>query len=218
MDYKDFKYIFPPRPEQKIKTDSLNKFPSDKYLAQVKLNGSCAVLFVEPNGHWQLWDRHKTILPTRNIDFENLKSKIGWNVFAGEYLNKNKQGEHGDFNKKFVIWDLLVKDGEYLVGKTFEQRQEELIKMMPCLTGIVNESGEFEQHEFLCCTPFKDIYRAPVFIGGDYTELYNRAVKTDLYEGLVLKRRNAILTHGFNEKNNTDWQIKCRKETKNYSF
>jgi len=218
MNYTTFKYIYPPRAEQKINPDSIGKYPSDKYLAQVKLDGSCAVLFVAPDGSYQLWDRHKTLLPhDKEIQFSKLNG-IGWNVFSGEYLNKNKRGEYGDFNKRFVIWDLIVKDGEYLTGRTFEQRQEILIKMMPCLEGIVNDKGEIEHYDFLCCTPFKNIYRAPVFIGGDYSELYEKATRTELYEGLLLKRRNAVLSHGYNAKNNSDWQIKCRRQTKNYKF
>jgi len=48
--------------------------------------------------------------------------------------------------------------------------------------------------------------------------LYEDLYETDLYEGLVLKKKNAKLTYGFQEKNNADWQIKCRKETKLYNF
>jgi hypothetical protein len=48
--------------------------------------------------------------------------------------------------------------------------------------------------------------------------LYAQIVDTDLYEGLVLKRKTAKLTFGLVEKNTNTWQIKCRKPTKNYDF
>lgn len=52
----------------------------------------------------------------------------------------------------------------------------------------------------------------------EYRIQKNELVKTDLYEGLVLKKIESKLTFGFNEQNNSDWQIKCRKETKIYNF
>ena len=51
-----------------------------------------------------------------------------------------------------------------------------------------------------------------------FNNLYNDIVKVDLYEGLVLKKIETKLTYGFQEINNHDWQIKCRKETKVYKF
>jgi hypothetical protein len=35
---------------------------------------------------------------------------------------------------------------------------------------------------------------------------------------LVLKKAHSKLNFGFNELNNNDWQVKCRKETKIYKF
>ena len=64
---------------------------------------------------------------------------------------------------------------------------------------------------------YKNVYKAPTYIN-NFQSLYNDIVDTDLYEGLVLKRKNARLSLGLNEKNNNDWQIKCRKPTKNYAF
>ena len=52
----------------------------------------------------------------------------------------------------------------------------------------------------------------------DFLNLYNDMTKHAVYEGLVLKRRDGVLRPGSTEKNNMDWQIKCRKETKNYTF
>jgi hypothetical protein len=47
---------------------------------------------------------------------------------------------------------------------------------------------------------------------------YNRAIELDEIEGLVLKKPNAKLTRGHSKNNNGDWQIRCRKPTKNYSY
>jgi hypothetical protein len=39
-----------------------------------------------------------------------------------------------------------------------------------------------------------------------------------MYEGLVMKRKNAKLELGTNEMNNVKSQLKCRKATKNYAY
>jgi len=72
-------------------------------------------------------------------------------------------------------------------------------------------------YDHLCCTEHAGIYKAPAY-GGGFDILYEELYETELYEGLVLKKKNSKLTYGFQEKNNTEWQIKCRKETKLYNF
>jgi hypothetical protein len=51
-----------------------------------------------------------------------------------------------------------------------------------------------------------------------FEKLYQDIVKVDMYEGLVIKKIDSKLTFGFQELNNHDWQVKCRKETKVYKF
>ena len=45
--YDKYSYIFPPRPEHKISSDSLVTYDTNEYLGQPKLDGSCCVLFVK---------------------------------------------------------------------------------------------------------------------------------------------------------------------------
>jgi ATP-dependent DNA ligase len=137
-------------------------------------------------------------------------------VLCGEFLNKNKLGEDNKpFNLKFVIWDIIVYNGEYLIGKTLLERLTLLEELYPCTKMIVNKKLETFKH--LCFTLHKNIYKSP-FYAGNFEKIYQSIVQTDLYEGLVLKRKNAKLSFGLKEKNNNEWQIKCRKPTKNYDF
>jgi hypothetical protein len=62
-----------------------------------------------------------------------------------------------------------------------------------------------------------NVFKAPTYTGG-WSKLYEEIAKTPLYEGFVLKKRLAQLEYGFTEINNSKWQLKCRKPTKNYSF
>jgi ATP-dependent DNA ligase len=138
-------------------------------------------------------------------------------VLAGEYLNKNQLGENGqDINKSFVIWDILGYEDKWLIGQTTESRLTLLETFFPCNRMIVNSNG-LSAFNHLCCTPHDGIFKSPTYMHS-FKTLYDDIEKTPLYEGLVLKKRSSKLEYGFNEANNTSWQLKCRKETKNYKF
>lgn len=217
MKYDQFKYLYPPRPEYKTPPSSLETYDTGEYIAQPKYNGSACLVFTNGD-ELHVYNRHKRPLAKYSpfIHFRELAKTKNWYVYAGEYLNKAKKGEMGDIERdKFVIWDLLVWDGEYLIGKTMEERLMILENIYPCQRAIV--SDKLEMYDHLCCTEHAGIYKAPTY-GGGFDILYEELYETELYEGLVLKKKNSKLTYGFQEKNNSDWQIKCRKETKLYNF
>ena len=218
IPYLNFNYIYPPRPEYKISPQELDKFDNGKYVAQPKYNGTCCVVFT--NGETtHIYNRHKNPLSSysKDITFDNLAKSKDWYVYTGEYLNKGKVGETGEKEKdKFIIWDVLVWEGNYLIGEALLDRIKLLEHIYPCNRAVLKPEG-LEIYEHLCCTEFEGIYKAPTYMNG-FNNLYNDIVKVDLYEGLVLKKIETKLTYGFQEINNHDWQIKCRKETKVYKF
>lgn len=218
MKYDQFKYLYPPRPEYKTPPQTLEKYDDGQYIAQPKYNGSACLVFTNGD-ELHIYNRHKKPLAKFSpfIQFRSLAKSKSWYVYAGEYLNKGKKGEMGYVERdKFVIWDLLVWDGEYLVGETMESRLKQLESIYPCQRAVVTDK-QLEIYEHLCCTEHDGIYKAPSY-GGGFDYLYQQLAKTDLYEGLVLKKKDAKLSFGFQEKNNNEWQIKCRKETKLYNF
>lgn len=219
MLYNKFIYLYPPRPEVKIPATDLDKYDNGEYVAMPKYNGSACMVFT--NGtETHLYNRHKQQLAnvSRDIDFKGLSTNGKWQVYCGEYLNKSKLGENDEKEKdKFVIWDILVCDGIYLIGMTLDERLNLLENIFPTCRYSVNNKGELVRYEYLSSTNIAGIYKAPTFING-FQVLYNQLVKTDLYEGVVLKKINSKLTFGYNERNNMDWQLKSRKETKNYNF
>jgi ATP-dependent DNA ligase len=219
MKYTEYKYLFPPRPIQTTSPDQLQKFDNGIYIAQPKYNGTCCVAFISKSGEMKIMNRHKGAITSdySDIDFKGLHSGDGWMVLCGEFLNKNKKGEDGNpFNLKFIIWDILVYDGEYLIGKTLIERLNLLEKLFPCSQMLLIKD-KLKGFAHLCVTKYDGIFKAPTYTQ-DFVKLYEEIVDTDLYEGLVLKRKDAKLSFGFNEKNNNEWQIKCRKPTKNYDF
>jgi hypothetical protein len=218
MKYSKFMYLYPPRPVQTIHPSELNKYDDGTFIAQPKYNGTCCLVFISETD-LIVMNRHRgTIFSDyKNIDFRGMYRGKGWMVVCGEFLNKNKKGEDGNpFNLKFIIWDILVYNGEYLIGSTFGDRIKLIEDLYPCSKMRVSGS-KLEHFEHLCMTNHKNIFIAPTY-NRNFQVLYNSIVDTDLYEGLVLKRADAKLTYGLSEKNNNGWQIKCRKPTKSYKF
>lgn len=216
-EYRDFKYIYPPRAEAAINPEQLSDVGTG-WIAQPKYNGSCAVVFINGRKDYKIYNRYAEELTLQKpINYIELNDSDQYMVLCGEYLNKNKKGEDGHpFNHKFIIWDILVWKGLYLVGQTFEDRLNILHQLFGTSRGYVTESG-IAMFNHLHTTVVKDIYMAPSYLN-NFKPLYNEIIQTDLYEGLVLKKAAAKLELGFREKNNTGWQVKARKTTKNYGF
>jgi ATP-dependent DNA ligase len=216
-EYNVFKYIYPPRPESAIPPDELDKV-GDGYIAQPKYNGSCGVLFLKGRTNFHLYNRHNEPLTKQvPIPYSELNDSDKYMVLCGEYLNKNKLGENDQqFNHKFIIWDILVWQGRYLIGETFESRLMLLSSLYGTSQSVVTKDS-IVMYEHLQTTRVENVYVSPSYVN-NFKSLYDRIVKTDLYEGIVIKKASAKLELGFKKKNNYTWQFKARKETKNYVF
>lgn len=219
MKYENFRYLYPPRPKHKIKPSTIMQYDNGQYFAQVKTDGSNSTLYIAPDKTWQLWNRHnekQTLY--RDLEFEKLyRGNSGFIVLNGEMLNKNKKHENGkEFNHKFIIFDILVYENQILDGWTLQERIELLGKLYPAEAFRITETG-VEHDEFLYQTDVKDIYRVANFVGG-FEKIFHDATKLEIYEGIVIKRKNAPLQPMFKKDNNSDTMLKCRREAKNYKF
>ena len=218
IPYLNFNYIYPPRPEFKIPPKDLHTFDNGEYVVQPKYNGTCCIVFTNGTDLY-VYNRHKQPLSwySNDIDFRGLAHSDQWYVYTGEYLNKGKLGENGTKEKdKFIIWDILVWADQYLVGDDLMTRLKLLEETYPSERGRITRDG-LEYYEHLCLTNLNNIYKAPTYMNG-FSKLYQDIVKVDMYEGLVIKKIDSKLAFGFQELNNHDWQVKCRKETKVYKF
>ena len=212
MNYNSFRYIFPPRPKNAIPDSDLNFWDNGSLLAQPKLNGSNCVIFT--NGEkLMVMNRHSQYMTNVDIQRQEIldlfKGDIGkWMVLNGEYLNKSKQDENRQtFNHKLVIFDILVYNSDYLVGKTFQERINLLDELY----------GQKDSEKSYLYSISNNVYRVKSFENG-FKSIYDQLTPIDLIEGLVLKRKNARLEIGNTENNNIKSQLKARKATKNYKF
>lgn len=210
VKFDKFKYIFPPRPEYVISPDQLHKYETT-HGGQCKMNGSCCVIFIKGN-EFRYFGRHQNENLSRfNLKIDDLKvlnaGNNEWNVIVGEYMNKNKNGLDGKpWNHKFVIFDILVYNGIYLLGSSFEERLSLLDKIY----------GTESENEYLYKLN-ENVFRVKTFYD-NFSDRWNEIVKVDMLEGFVLKKKTAKLERGLSPKNNVLWQLKSRKTTLNYKF
>jgi hypothetical protein len=264
MRYDSFSYLWPPRPDQPIPQSSLPYYEiSLGYVAQAKKNGTCNIIAVKPSllrlkkdrrgfpedewppAEWIVCmnrhkEDHKLWQPTAASSeiFKNLPGD-GWYVFVAELLHSKLKEGPKDTN---FINDILVADGEYLVGKTFGERQYMLYDLFlgeeaaenlslddPSLKGrdLLNRNNaimnlrkrgitEAPTHYVLN----RNTWLAKNFASG-FSKLY-KSFTTLEDEGLVLKDPDAKLTACTRESSNSGWQVKCRRQIgqggKNYSY
>jgi ATP-dependent DNA ligase len=209
--YINYRYIFPPRPKNAISPDDLNFWDNGTLICQPKLNGSNCLIFT--NGQKiMVMNRHNQRLTNFQLSDAEVKNLYrgngGWMILNGEYLNKSKSDETGQaFNHKFVIFDILCYDGDYLVGKTFEERVSLLDTLYDCI----------ESEKDYLYSISTNVYRVKSYRDG-FKEFFDKYTPIDIIEGVVMKRCNAKLEVGSSELNNSKSQIKCRKSTKNYKY
>lgn len=206
MTYDSYMYIWPPRPEAKIPAAMTNFYDKRGWVSQAKLNGTCTVIFT--NGEDCIIktrhnEDHKAWEPKKeHVDFFKSTARNGkWNVFVAELMHSK-----GPLLKDMLyVFDIIVNDGQRMTGSTFAERQALLEQLIPG-----EETDLWYEHS-------KQIVRARNHIGGSRA-LYDRITAIPYVEGLVMKDPKARLDLCNRQDNNTGWQVKCRKVTKNYGF
>lgn len=205
MEYVEYSYLWPPRPETKIPQTSMRFMQDQGYGAQVKKNGTCTLIFARgkevifKTRHGDEADhRAWKPLPEHVEFFANRSDK--WNVYVAELLHSKTP----HIKNQLYIFDKIVHEGVQLIGKTFDERQEILLADW--------ELGEDEGDQIRVG---KFVSIAKVFYEG-FDKLW-KGLKTE-DEGLVFKRRAAKLERCIRQTSNNSWQVKCRRPHTNYSF
>lgn len=203
IPYTSFTYIYPPRPEKAIPPSLFGFYEKKKYLPQVKKNGTCSVIFVDPFKNVTAMGRHNNQHKQWAFTDESrelfTKMPPGWHVLAAELLH-SKTPHIKDTN---YIFDIMVFNGEYLIGNTYAQRYDLLLSLF--LRGdyksakshwVLNEKTWLARN-----------------LRGSFADLFG-GLDASEDEGLVFKDPMGQLSF----TNNSSWQVKCRKPHKNYGF
>lgn len=254
MQYTSFSYLWPPRPDQPIPQTLLPYYESGLgYVAQAKKNGTCNIIAVKPSlvratkkaDGWIVCmnrhkEDHKLWQPTAASSeiFKKLPGD-GWYVFVAELLHSKLKEGPRDTN---FINDMLVADGEYLVGKTFGERQYMLYDLFMGEEAAENLSLDdqslkgrdlLNRNNAIMKARKHGIIEAPTHyvlndntwlaknFASEFSKLY-KSFNTPEDEGLVLKDPDAKLSACIRASSNSGWQVKCRRQIgqggKNYSF
>ena len=207
MDYTEYRYLFPPRPEKPVHRTQLGFFQKQGWHAQKKKNGTCTVIFAR--GDQVIFktrhnasgkgDDHKLWTP-QDDHIHFFRGSTGWNVFTAELLHsKVADGP----KHQLYIFDQLVKNGVSLVGTKFGDRIADLHA-----TYKGRNEGDLTR-----VAPRISIANS---IDSGFVKVFDTLNKED--EGLVLKDPNARLKECFKMDSNKSWQVKCRLPFGNGSF
>lgn len=208
----DGSFLYPPRIEHKIQPASLLKLDNAEYIAEPKLNGSNTSVTITPDKVIAK-ERHNTFfaIPPK-FDFRSLYRGSGNMCLCGEFMNKSKKGVDGLPFSGFVIWDITAYNGKILLGTTPIERLELLDRLYPSREPVTVDGIILFYH-----TDVPGIYKINSFLTR-FGAVYDKIIRIDMVEGLVLKRRNSKLKPLTTETNNMQWAVKARKPTRNYKF
>lgn len=207
MRYDQWSYLYPPRPESAISKNLLKTYEGGDYIAQCKMNGTCSVLGVSPDRKIRAMSRHKdehklwSPSAVNEAAFANLPGN-GWYVFVAELMHSKVKG----IRNTNYIHDIMVADGQHLVGMALANRQALLASLF---TPVSETSTHFV---------IDDVTWLAKNITQDFEAFFDSMATTPEHEGIVLKRLTAPLAMGSREKSNTNWMLKARHPHKNYGF
>ena len=210
--YNRWVYKYPPRPDNAIPPEMLQFYERKGWVGQFKKNGTCSIIGISPEKDFIAMNRHHENHKTWGLN-DYLKAELirlfpeeVWYVLVAEILHLKTT----DIKNTIYIFDMLVWQSEFLFDSTFISRQE-------ILDGRLITKAEEKTH-YVCDPEGKGkIWYAKRFEKG-FLNLWMSIEDPKVDEGLVLKNPEGKLRSCRGAKDNSSWQVKCRKKHKNYSF
>jgi len=212
MRYDSYRYLYPPRPDMAVAAATLPLLEIEGAWAQAKMNGTCCVIFVPPDGKAFALGRHgpdnrlQWQPGTRWEAFQARFPGEGWYVLVGELLHSKGVG----VRDTVYLFDLLVDDGEYLVGQTYRERYLRLRKLCGKPELVSETHGLIREGIWLAFNRTRGFAKWFAEIGA--------APGSPMIEGLVFKSPDSKLKLCGRPKANSVGQHKCRRPTANLSF
>ncbi len=207
--------LYPPRPKTSIPPAKIGGYEKKCWVAQRKFNGTRTVIYQtgETGADISMLTRHRT--PHKQYmltkDMRTALESLGVGPLAvldGELMHNKTRG----LKNTIVLFDILVLDGEYLIGSTYAERYSLLWKAL----GGPKTFEQVTGHS-LALHVVGNVWLAENFMT-DLTDRFNDCINLDEIEGLVIKNPGGTLDWGTQEANNGSWQVRCRKPHKNYRW
>jgi hypothetical protein len=217
-----FGFMYPPRPEMAVSPELLDFYQNRGFISQVKKNGTCTEIIVAPNGEQKILHPSLVNLPVeRKIDLFTRHGEAHkawtpdfrspalrrmqelpneWYIFVAELLHSKGTGQ----KDTLYVFDMIVAE-KPLVGKTFIQRQDMLFNLWD-----IHKDERFDY-----CEVDERLWLSKPIINMKFSHVFHNMLGPE-DEGLVLKKPDAPLEICGKQSNNQSWQVKSRRETKNY--
>jgi len=227
------RYIYPPRPrEGAIPHTELHNFQEMGWQGELKFNGNRLALHTNGKGavfYNRHGEVHKTYTPPEWLleEVDQVRQMLGlskdeWNLFDGELLNN----KHKLLKDMIALWDIIVRDSEWLLNTTVEERYNWILDQLPPDPELFYlEIGDkrFPLGIRLTDHIFLPILTEDLESLWDLTQQVNEAAGwtgegEPVLEGIVLKLPSGKLEPGLKEKNNAAWQQRCRVRTGRHRY
>lgn len=185
--------------------------------AQLKLNGNRNLIYVDPEGTIQFWNRHqekqKYVIPVAMVDeILRISPKGVWTVWDSELMNFKTKG----IKDMVYLYDCLVWKNEWLVGREYGDR----LDIVQRNVGPIYLPDDFDDAKI-----DRPLYVAKNYEPSEWTGVWDQLTalwkanpETPWIEGLVAKRFDATsrLEKGLEEYNNSSFMCRFRRPHKNY--
>lgn len=210
-DYADFRFLFAPRPENAISSGMINYFEGKGWVGTYKLNGTCSLIGIAPDGSMHTMTRHNTPHKAWNPQFSQTRNlakyvkRDTWTVFAAELMHSKTPNT----KDTLYLFDMVVHNSKELIGTTYDERQDMLAMMFHERQGEEDSHYVIENGIWLVKNHLHDLKKK-------FSEI--KAHPTKEFEGLVLKDPNGKLSLMTKTGQNQGWQVKVRVPNFSYSF
>lgn len=129
LSVKETQYVFPPRPQSAIPLMDACLFADLGWEAQLKFNGARCLVKFTSSGGVELWNRHGERFRTYTApdwlldQLQQVHRRLGlnphsWSLLDGELIDF----KHCAIRDTVALWDILVRDGQHLLGTTYGDR------------------------------------------------------------------------------------------------
>lgn len=216
------RYIYPPRPKDTIPPSALAlqeergcwfwqpKYDGDRSITAIEGKN---IVFGNRHHKWYPHQKLRHLVPeVRALDLPS-----GATYLDGELLTLPGKAPCGSPYHTIVFYDVLQYDGKYLFGCPQLERLELLRKICRnpqklCAQKVAWEIGvdrpvDFTPHLWMSLSGEND------FLGN-----FQTFSQSSLVEGLLLRRKDSTLDGWGGTEYDVTWQLRCRKNTKNYRF
>jgi ATP-dependent DNA ligase len=214
VPFHELKLLYPPHPAITWTPDSIHKIRN--FVPQLKFDDWRVLIYFSPGGKIEFYNRDRRKysryqVPKALLDsLESLGlSPEHFHVLDGGLLHYKTAPR---IRNTLVLWDILVHDGEYLLGTTYRERYALLEKIMGRPKSFVTLDSVQVGLKYR-----KNLWLAPNF-KGDPEKLFKAAIRVPEIEGLVMKDLAAKLERSHKKNGNAKWMIRIRRPRIDYFF